>query len=171
LLLLDEPTNHLDFPSVLWLENRLRGYRGSFLLVTHDRDLLVNVTTSTLLLEDKKIRYYPCGYGEFEKRKAKEDQKKDEEGEKFLNKHGRNADPSTQTGRMVHDMRIWRAAYQKKLVQMAGKFTFPKANDLAPPAGTAVNEDGSVTLIKLEDVRFSYNAEKGLPFIFDTHQL
>jgi len=168
LLLLDEPTNHLDFPSVLWLENRLRGYRGSFLLVTHDRDLLVNVTTSTLLLEDKKIIYYPCGYGEFEKRKAKEDKKKDDEGEKFLNKHGRNADPSTQTGRMVHDMRVWRAAYQKKLVQMAGKFTFPKADELAPPAGVSLNEDGSVTLIKLEDVRFSYNAEKGLPFIFDT---
>jgi len=49
---LDEPTNHLDFPSVLWLENRLRAYRGSFLLVTHDRDLLVNVTTSVLLIEE-----------------------------------------------------------------------------------------------------------------------
>ena len=33
ILLLDEPTNHLDFPSVLWLENRLRGYRSTFILV------------------------------------------------------------------------------------------------------------------------------------------
>lgn len=43
LLLLDEPTNHLDFPSVLWLENRLRGYKSSFLMVSHDRELLNNV--------------------------------------------------------------------------------------------------------------------------------
>ena len=42
LLLLDEPTNHLDFPSVLWLENRLRGYKSSFLVVSHDRELLNN---------------------------------------------------------------------------------------------------------------------------------
>jgi len=55
LLLLDEPTNHLDFPSVLWLENRLRGYRGSFLLVSHDRELLNNVCTAVLLLEKKKL--------------------------------------------------------------------------------------------------------------------
>jgi len=52
LLLLDEPTNHLDFPSVLWLENRLRGYRGSFLMVSHDRELLNNVCTNVLLLEE-----------------------------------------------------------------------------------------------------------------------
>jgi len=40
LLLLDDPTNHLDFPSVLWLENRLKGYRGTFVMVTHDREML-----------------------------------------------------------------------------------------------------------------------------------
>ena len=52
LLLLDEPTNHLDMPSVLWLENKLRGYSGSFLLVTHDRTLLENVVTSVMLIQD-----------------------------------------------------------------------------------------------------------------------
>jgi len=55
LLLLDEPTNHLDFPSVLWLENRLRGYKGSFLLVSHDRELLKNVCTGVLLMEDQLL--------------------------------------------------------------------------------------------------------------------
>jgi len=75
LLLLDEPTNHLDFPSVLWLENRLRGYRGSFLLVTHDRQLLVNVTTSVLLIEDKQIQSYSCSFTEFEKKKIPRKQK------------------------------------------------------------------------------------------------
>lgn len=59
ILLLDEPTNHLDMPSVLWLENKLRGYKGSFILVTHDRTLLENVVTSVILIEDKKLDYFP----------------------------------------------------------------------------------------------------------------
>jgi ATP-binding cassette subfamily F protein 3 len=75
LLLLDEPTNHLDFPSVLWLENRLRGYRSSFLMVSHDRELLNNVCTAVLLLEDKQIKYYNMGFKEFEKKKATETRK------------------------------------------------------------------------------------------------
>lgn len=166
LLLLDEPTNHLDFPSVLWLENRLRAYRGSFLLVTHDRDLLINTTTAVLLLEDQQIKYYQCGFGEFEKRKAVEDKKKDADIEKFI-KANRNADPSTQTGRKLYDMKAWQQRYQKKLVQMQGKFTFPPATPLEAAPGDTVLPDGSVSLIKLTDVRFSYNAAKGLPFIFD----
>jgi ATP-binding cassette subfamily F protein 3 len=67
LLLLDEPTNHLDFPSVLWLENRLRGYKGAFVVVTHDRQLLENVCTSVMLLQDKKISYYNSSFAQFEK--------------------------------------------------------------------------------------------------------
>merc|ERR1740130_285965 len=166
LLLLDEPTNHLDFPSVLWLENRLRGYSKSFLLVTHDRDLLCNVTTSCLLLEDKGIKYYPCGFGEFEKRKAKEDAKRDKETERFL-KLNQNVDPSTMAGRRVYDMKLWQSKYHARLVLMQGKFGFPKATPLKTGIGEEVNEDGSTTLMKLEDVRFSYSVEKKLPFIFD----
>merc|ERR1719370_1762625 len=73
LLLLDEPTNHLDMPSVLWIENRLRSYKGSFLLVTHDRTLLENVVTSVMLIQDLKLTYYSCGFKDFEKRKVKDD--------------------------------------------------------------------------------------------------
>jgi ATPase subunit of ABC transporter with duplicated ATPase domains len=87
LLLLDEPTNHLDFPSVLWLENRLRGYKSSFLVVSHDRELLNNVCTAVLLIEDLQIKYYNCGFKEFEKKKAADDKKKYEEIEKFLIKN------------------------------------------------------------------------------------
>lgn len=156
----------MDFPSVLWLENRLRAYRGSFLLVTHDRDLLVNVTTSVLLLEDQQIKYYPCGYGEFEKRKAKEDAKRDEDAETFIKKN-RNPDPSTQTGRRVADLKKWQDEYRARMIQIAGKFTFPPASDLAPAQGEVVGESGAVSLIKLDKVRFSYDVSKGLPFIFD----
>jgi ATPase subunit of ABC transporter with duplicated ATPase domains len=166
LLLMDEPTNHLDFPSVLWLENRLRAYRGSFLLVTHDRDLLINVTTSVLLIEELQIKIYNCGYAEFEKRKAKEDATRDQEVEAYIKKN-RNPDPSTPIGRRVHDMRVWQDNYHAKLVQMAGKFTFPAPTPLPPAPGAVALPDGSISLIKLEKVRFSYNAAAGLPYIFD----
>jgi len=167
LLLLDEPTNHLDFPSVLWLENRLRAYRGSFLLVTHDRDLLVNVTTSVLLIEELQIKIYPCGYAEFERRKEKEDKKRDDDTETFLKKN-RNPDPSTPTGRRVHDMKAWQDAYHARLIQMQGKFTFAAPKPLTLAEGETLCADGGQSLIKLDTVRFSYNAAAGLPFIFDT---
>lgn len=166
LLLMDEPTNHLDFPSVLWLENRLRAYRGSFLLVTHDRDLLINVTTSVLLIEDQQLKIYNCGYAEFERRKAAEDAKRDQEAEAYLKKN-RNPDPSTPVGRKVHDLKAWQEVYHAKLIQMQGKFTFPLPTPLPPAADQVMGADGSVCLIKLEKVRFSYNAAAGLPFIFD----
>ncbi len=58
LLLLDEPTNHLDMEASLWLERYLRRYRHSFILVSHDRQLLNAATTSILHLEAGKLTLY-----------------------------------------------------------------------------------------------------------------
>ncbi|MGD0190116.1 MAG: ABC-F family ATP-binding cassette domain-containing protein [Rhizomicrobium sp.] len=63
LLLLDEPTNYLDLEGVLWLEEYLRRYRGSVLIVSHDRDLLNSVAEFILHLEGKKLTLYT---GDFE---------------------------------------------------------------------------------------------------------
>jgi len=169
LLLLDEPTNHLDFPSVLWLENRLRGYRGSFLLVSHDRELLNNVCTGVALLEDKQIKYYNCGFKEFEKKKGLEDKKRNEEVDKFLEKN-RNADPSTPIGRMKYDKKIWQDRYLQHQVAMAGKFTFPQSVALEGQKdenGVALAAE-DISLINLKNVRFSYNVSTGV-FIFNDH--
>src|SRR5215472_13779698 len=58
LLLLDEPTNHLDMEAALWLERYLRRYRHSFILVSHDRQLLNAATSSILHLEAGKLTLY-----------------------------------------------------------------------------------------------------------------
>jgi ATP-binding cassette subfamily F protein 3 len=58
LLLLDEPTNHLDMEASLWLERYLRRYRHSFILVSHDRQLLNAAASSTLHLEAGKLTLY-----------------------------------------------------------------------------------------------------------------
>src|SRR5579864_2916945 len=65
LLLLDEPTNHLDLEAALWLENYLRRYRHSFVLVSHDRQLLNAATTTTLHLDNGKLTLYSGGVDQF----------------------------------------------------------------------------------------------------------
>ncbi len=65
LLLLDEPTNHLDFKSSLWLEQFLRGYRQTLILISHDRRVLNAVTTMTLHLERGKLTAYSGGFDAF----------------------------------------------------------------------------------------------------------
>jgi ATP-binding cassette subfamily F protein 3 len=65
LLLLDEPTNHLDLEAALWLERFLRRYRHSFILVSHDRQLLNAATSTTLHLDNGKLALYSGGFDAF----------------------------------------------------------------------------------------------------------
>lgn len=62
LLLLDEPSNHLDLPTMLWLEQFLQSWSGSFVLVSHDRQLLDAVTNKSWILRDKTLHDFalPC---------------------------------------------------------------------------------------------------------------
>jgi ATP-binding cassette subfamily F protein 3 len=66
LLLLDEPTNYLDLEGTLWLENHLREYRHTVLIVSHDRDLLNRAVTSILHLSQGRLTLYSGGYDAFE---------------------------------------------------------------------------------------------------------
>jgi len=70
MLLLDEPTNHLDLDAVIWLENWLRQYKGTLLLISHDRDFLDNVATHIAHMEHQLIHYYTGNYSAFEIRRA-----------------------------------------------------------------------------------------------------
>ena len=70
LLLLDEPTNYLDLEGVLWLEDYLKRYRGSVIVVSHDRDLLNNVTEFILHLEYQKLTLYSGNYDTFVQTRA-----------------------------------------------------------------------------------------------------
>jgi len=153
LLLLDEPTNHLDFPSVLWLENRLRGYSGSFLLVTHDRQLLENVCNSVMLIEEKEINYYKMDFKAFEKRKALDDKKKYEEREKFIARN-RNPDPSTPVGRRVDMYKTWIKEYTAKQVAIGDMFTFPDPTPLPDVPEDTPKED--IKLIDMQAMTFKY---------------
>ncbi|SFP82971.1 ABC-F family ATP-binding cassette domain-containing protein [Sphingomonas rubra] len=69
-LLLDEPSNHLDLEAVLWLEDFLRGYKATILIVSHERDFLNNVVDHILHLQGGKLTLYPGGYDAFERQRA-----------------------------------------------------------------------------------------------------
>ncbi len=71
-LLLDEPTNHLDLDSIAWLEELLVGFKGSVMVVTHDRAFLDAVSTRIVELDRGVLRSYPGAFTAYEARKVDE---------------------------------------------------------------------------------------------------
>ena len=69
-LLLDEPSNHLDLEATLWLENFLKAYPGTLLVISHERDLLNNVVDTIVHLQGGQLTIYPGGYDSFETQRA-----------------------------------------------------------------------------------------------------
>ncbi|KQV11257.1 glycosyl transferase family 1 [Rhizobium sp. Root1203] len=74
LLLLDEPTNYLDLEGTLWLEDYIRRYPHTVIIISHDRDLLNNAVNSIVHLDQKKLTFYRGGYDQFERQKAEADE-------------------------------------------------------------------------------------------------
>ena len=74
LMLLDEPTNHMDILTMESLEAAWKAYKGSMIIVSHDRYLLREVVDSLLVLDGEKVIFYPFGYDHYEQMRMKEDQ-------------------------------------------------------------------------------------------------
>jgi ATP-binding cassette subfamily F protein 3 len=70
ILLLDEPTNHLDLPSIQWVEKYIANYENAVVVVSHDRQFLDNVCTTTVEVANTKLNYYPGNYSFFVEEKA-----------------------------------------------------------------------------------------------------
>lgn len=73
ILILDEPTNHLDLETILWLEDYLSGYRGTLLLVSHDRTFVGKMAQSILDLDRGKVRRYDCDFPTYLQRKQQDE--------------------------------------------------------------------------------------------------
>ncbi len=70
LLLLDEPTNHLDLDATLWLEEWLKRYAGTLIIISHDRDFLDNIVDRIVCIERQKLDNYSGNYSAFERQRA-----------------------------------------------------------------------------------------------------
>ena len=70
MLLLDEPTNHLDLDAVIWLEDYLKSYAGTLLLISHDRLFLDNVVNQILQISHQQLTLYNGNFSEFERQRS-----------------------------------------------------------------------------------------------------
>ncbi|HEY5801058.1 MAG TPA: ATP-binding cassette domain-containing protein, partial [Burkholderiaceae bacterium] len=70
LLLLDEPTNHLDLDAIIWLEEWLKRYAGTLIIISHDRDFLDGVVNVVVHIDERKLKRYSGNYSAFERQRA-----------------------------------------------------------------------------------------------------
>ncbi|MFT5440811.1 MAG: ATP-binding cassette subfamily F protein 3 [Alphaproteobacteria bacterium] len=156
LLLLDEPTNHLDLEATLWLEDYLRNYRGTVLIVSHDRGLLNRVPQEILHLEGTKLTLYSGGYDRFENtRRARIEQmgkaRIKQEGErariqKFVDRFRYKASKAKQAQSRLKMLE--RMEPIPDFTEDGGSnFDFPDPEPLAPP------------LLRLDDVSAGYDGK------------
>jgi ATP-binding cassette subfamily F protein 3 len=70
LLLLDEPTNHLDLDAIIWLEDWLKRYAGTLIIISHDRDFLDAIVHVIVHIDERKLKRYSGNYSAFERQRA-----------------------------------------------------------------------------------------------------
>jgi ATP-binding cassette subfamily F protein 2 len=73
ILLLDEPTNHLDLDACVWLENYLAGYSKILVVVSHSQDFLNGVCTDTLVMQNRKLKYWGGNYDQYQITRSEQD--------------------------------------------------------------------------------------------------
>lgn len=142
LLLLDEPSNHLDLEAVMWLEDFLRGYKATIVVVSHERDFLNNVVDHILHLQGGKVTLYPGGYDSFEKQRAERmaqlaaaKANQDAQRAKLQDYVARNSARAS-TAKQAQS-RIKLLAKMQPIAEMANdptlSFGFPNPTELRPP--------------------------------------
>jgi ATP-binding cassette, subfamily F, member 3 len=145
LLLLDEPTNHLDLDSLQWLEDYIRGYEGSVMIVSHDRRFLDNMTEKTYELSLGKLTEYAGNFSlyimEREERKQqqigaiKNQQQQIKQTERFIERFRYKATKARQVQSRIKQLeKLERIEIEDD--ESGIRFTFPPA----PPSGRAVME-------------------------------
>ncbi len=151
LLLLDEPTNHLDIDAIQWLENFLKTYRGSVLLVSHDRSFLDNLTSRTLEINNGKMYDFKVPYSQYlvlsRERIAQQQsvysnqQKQIKEIEDFIERFRYKATKARQVQSRIRQLEKMEKAEVDELDHAAVHFRFPPV----PRSGKLVVEGKGVS--------------------------
>ena len=155
-LLLDEPTNHLDLEAALWLEEYLKRYPKSLLIISHDRHLLNSVCDRTLFLHGEKIQAYGGNFDTFERTwKAQQESLKAQHTKQeaqrkhmmyFVNRFKAKASKAKQAQSRIKALEKLEAL-PDVIHDPEVRFGFPQPEKLAPP------------LIVLDDVSVGYSPE------------
>ena len=162
LLLLDEPTNHLDLEACLWLEDYLKRYQGTILIVSHDRGLLNRVVNQILHLDDTGLKLYTGGYDRFEvsfraqlERIASEHARQEAQRahiQKFVDKFRYKATKARQAQSRIKMLERMEPLPERG-AEGSVAFTFPNPKALAPPLysidDASIGYDGVAILNKV----------------------
>ncbi len=153
ILLLDEPSNHLDWEAVVWLENYLKKYRGTLLLISHDKEFLDNNCEEILNFENKKLVLYHGNYHTFQKtfllktenlkKQIQKDNEKRAHLQSYIDRFRYKASKAKQAQSRIKILEKM-GQEPELLPERKDVFNFPKAEELAPP------------YIRLEDVSVGY---------------
>ncbi|EGD73389.1 P-glycoprotein [Salpingoeca rosetta] len=173
-LLLDEPTNHLDLHAVLWLENYLKNYENTVVIVSHARGFLNEVCTDILLMKDHTIKRYKGNYDTFEETRHEEQQrnararesaeKKRAELESFIRKNiGGNAKGASMAKSRQKQLEKMAAIPDSGSIDPAVRFAFPEAGPVAGGfgirlVGVSFHYPGGPTLFKGVDFSINQNS-------------
>jgi ATP-binding cassette subfamily F protein 3 len=148
LLLLDEPTNHLDLDAILWLEDWLKRYPGTLLIVSHDRDFLDGVVEVVVHIDAKKLRRYSGNYSSFERQRAQavvlaasqyeKQQREREHLESFINRFRAKA---TKAKQAQSRMKMLAKMEELAPLHVSAPFSFEFREPLKAPDPLLVLED------------------------------
>ena len=154
ILLLDEPTNHLDLEASVWLENHLQKYRGTLLLISHDRYILNDLCNHIIHFENKKLNVYNGNYDTFQTTRslqrevlAKQITKQEQQRkhlQSFIDRFRYKATKAKQAQsrmKMLEKMEVLPPLSS----EYSSSFEFPEAQKMASP------------LIKLDSVSVGYD--------------
>jgi ATP-binding cassette subfamily F protein 3 len=157
LLLLDEPTNHLDLDAIIWLEDWLKRYTGTLLIISHDRDFLDEVVNVVVHIDERKLKRYSGNYSSFERQRAaqmilaagalEKQQRKRAHLESFVNRFKAQASKARQA-----QSRMKALAKMEELAPLraAAEFSFEFREPLSAPNPLLVMEDVNAGY-KIED--------------------
>lgn len=166
LLMLDEPTNHLDLNAVIWLDNYLRQWKKTLLVVSHDQHFLDSICTDIIHLNEQKLFYYRGNYTQFKtmyQQKMREQEKaykRQEKQIKYLKQGGKSKKQAAEDAKATQKRKIEKGGARKATNEDAMeaetvelikrpkeyvvKFSFPDPPPLNPP------------ILGLKDVIFAY---------------
>ncbi len=158
LLLLDEPTNHLDLDAIIWLEDWLKRYAGTLIVISHDRDFLDGVVNVIVHIDERKLKRYSGNYSSFERQRAaqivlaqgmlEKQQRKQAHLQSYIDRFKAQATKARQA-----QSRIKALARMEEIAPLraAAEFSFEFREPLRAPN----------PLLTLDDVAIGYRSEQG----------
>jgi ATP-binding cassette subfamily F protein 3 len=158
LLLLDEPTNHLDLDAIIWLEDWLKRYAGTLIVISHDRDFLDGVVNVIVHIDERKLKRYSGNYSSFERQRVaqivlaqgmlEKQQRKQAHLQSYIDRFKAQATKARQA-----QSRIKALARMEEIAPLraAAEFSFDFREPLRAPN----------PLLTLDDVAIGYRSEEG----------